>query len=116
MKMKRYTHVFSTPVMVLAVVGLLLTEAHARTWTSADGADTYEGELKAYNPATGLVRVTLDNGKQMVFSKSVLSKADIDYLNERGRVDLPVVNKPKPPARPAPQIAPPTTPQALEQD
>jgi hypothetical protein len=105
MKMKRYTHFFSTHVMALAVASLLFTEAQARTWTSADGADTYEGELKAYNPATGLVRVTLADGKEMVFSKSVLSPADIAYLNERGKVELPVVAKPKPVAPPAPKMA-----------
>jgi hypothetical protein len=105
MKMKRYTQLISTHVMALAIASLLLTEAQARTWTSADGADTYEGELKAYNPATGLVRVTLANGKEMVFSKSVLSPADIAYLNERGKVELPVVAKPKPVAPPAPKMA-----------
>lgn len=36
-----------------ALALLLLTGAQARTWTSADGGKTFEGELRSYNAAVG---------------------------------------------------------------
>jgi hypothetical protein len=75
------THLLASGRLTLAVLtSLLLTGAHARTWTSADGAKTFEGEFLSYDPATGAVGVTLTGGKVMKFSQDKLSAADIDYL------------------------------------
>jgi hypothetical protein len=63
---------------------LLAAGAHARTWTSADGAKTFEGELRSYDEATGKVSVTLANGKQMNFQRDKLSADDIAFLKENG--------------------------------
>ncbi|MEY3395391.1 MAG: y domain 1 [Verrucomicrobiota bacterium] len=65
---------------LLAVTSLFLTEVHARTWTSADGTKTFEGEFLSYDPATGAVGVTLTGGKVMKFSQDKLSAEDIAYL------------------------------------
>ncbi len=70
--------------MMAALAGLLIAGAQARTWTSADGARTFEGELKSYDAEKGLVTVTLANGKSMNFTQDKLSEADIDFLREHG--------------------------------
>jgi hypothetical protein len=63
---------------------LLLAGAQARTWTSADGTKTFDGELHSYDPATGKVAVTLSNGRQMAFQQDKLSADDIAFLKENG--------------------------------
>jgi hypothetical protein len=68
-----------------ALVGLLLSGAQARTWTSSDGTKTFQGELHSYDPATGKVAVTLPNGRQMAFQQDKLSDADIAYVKENGK-------------------------------
>ena len=69
---------FRRAVTLLALTGLIGI-ASARTWTSADGSKTFEGELESYDPATGAVTV-FSNGKKMVFKQDVLSEEDIEYL------------------------------------
>ena len=68
------------------LAGLLLAAGHARTWTSSDGAKTFEGELVSYDPATGAVGVKLANGKTLNFKQEKLSAADIEFLKEQGKV------------------------------
>lgn len=68
---------------------LLAQSATARTWTSADGSKTFEGELKSYNPATGHVTVTMASGKSLTFEQAKLSKADIAFLAGKGKVTAP---------------------------
>jgi hypothetical protein len=68
---------------------LLICGARARTWTSSDGAKTFEGELKSYDPATGSVGVTLANGKTLSFNQTKLSETDIAFLKEKGAVAAP---------------------------
>ncbi len=67
-------------------VFLLAASLQARTWTSADGAKTFEGELKSYDPATGAVGVAQANGKMLKFAQDKLSTADIAFLKEQGAV------------------------------
>lgn len=95
--MKTLPHLFNTPLRpwnrrfasALMLALLFLTEARARTWTSADGAKTFEGELKSYDPASGMVGVTLANGKAMNFNQEKLAAADVDFLKEQGAVSPP---------------------------
>ena len=54
MNAKRPKLLASSHLILAAITSLLLTGAHARTWTSADGARTFDGELKTYDPATGI--------------------------------------------------------------
>lgn len=61
---------------------LLLAGAQARTWTSADGTKTFEGELRSYDAAAGKVTVTLPNGKPLVFTQDKLSADDITFVKE----------------------------------
>jgi hypothetical protein len=68
---------------------LLVCGLHARTWTSSDGSKTFEGELKSYDPASGMVGVTLANGKSLNFNHSKLSEADIAFLKEQGKIEAP---------------------------
>lgn len=70
----------------VAFAMLFLSAAQARTWTSADGSKTFEGELKSYDPATGTVGVTLANGSLIKFANSKLSAADNAFLKEQGAV------------------------------
>lgn len=72
-----------------ALAWILVSGAPARTWTSADGSKTFEGELKSYDPATGMVGVTLANGKTMSFNQSKLAEADVAFLKEQGKIDPP---------------------------
>jgi Carbohydrate esterase, sialic acid-specific acetylesterase len=65
-----------------ALAMLLLTSAQARTWTSADGAKTFEGELSSYDSADGKVTVKLTNGKSLVFMQDKLSADDISFVKE----------------------------------
>jgi Carbohydrate esterase, sialic acid-specific acetylesterase len=71
---------------VAALAMLFICGAQARTWTSADGTKTFEGDLKSYDPATGMVGVTLANGKAMNFNQSKLAAGDIAFLKEQGAV------------------------------
>jgi len=88
MKLPRFKNILCKCIL-LAVTNLLLAGAHAKTWTSADGTKTFEGELKEYDPATGMVTVMLATGKEMKFSKKVLTETDIAYLDEKGKVEAP---------------------------
>ncbi len=74
---------YQTIRLVLAM--LLVSGAQARTWTSTDGPKTFEAELKAYDPATGEVTVTLPDGAAMKFQQDKLSAADITFLKEQGK-------------------------------
>lgn len=74
----------------------------ARTWTSPDGAKTFEGELKSYDPESGLVSVKLANGKILKFAQDKVSAADNAFLKEQGKVDA---NAPAPSASVVADIA-----------
>lgn len=60
---------------------LAVASVQARTWTSADGAKTFSGELKSYNAETGMVTVTV-NGRPLEFPQDKLSAADVAFLKE----------------------------------
>ncbi len=85
MKKNHLIHLRSSSLIVAAVASMLLAGAHARTWTSADGAKTFEGELQSYDAQKGMVTVTLANGKRLSFSQDRLSEADITFAKENGR-------------------------------
>jgi hypothetical protein len=68
---------------------LLASTLAARTWTSADGSATFEGELKAYNPDTGALTVTRADGRDLTFNQDKLSADDIAFLKENGAVAPP---------------------------
>jgi len=93
MKIQSLKHLLSNGLLLTAMTSLLLTGAHARTWASADGAKTFEGELLSYDPASGAVGVTLAGGKVMKFSQDKLSEADIAVLKEQGKVEAPIAGK-----------------------
>ena len=67
----------------LCIAVVLMMSADARTWTSADGKKTFEGEMTAYDADAG--RVTVDmKGREMTFSINILSDDDIAYIKEEG--------------------------------
>jgi hypothetical protein len=83
MKTRRFRHLPACILVSLALLG----SSHARTWTSADGKSSFEGELVAYDPGTG--KVTVDRGgRTMTFNQGLLSEADIEFLKTEG-VKLP---------------------------
>jgi len=67
-----------------AVLIVLSSSLQSRTWTSADGAKTFEGELQSYDAASGKVSVTLPNRKRMTFTQDKLSEDDIAWLKKNG--------------------------------
>jgi len=73
-------------LLIAAITCLLLTGAHARTWNSADGTRTFEGELQSYDPASGAVAVSLGGNKTMKFHRDKVCEADIAFLKEQGKV------------------------------
>jgi len=74
-------------LLQLAAAFLLVLGVQARTWTSADGSKTFEGELQSYDAASGKISVTFPNGKRMAFLQEKLSVEDIAWLKKN-------VNKP----------------------
>jgi hypothetical protein len=69
-------------LLQLAAAFLLVLGVQARSWTSADGSKTFEGELQSYDAASGKISVTLPNGKRMAFSQEKLSAEDIAWLKK----------------------------------
>jgi hypothetical protein len=96
MNIKSHEHPLPCRWLLPIITGLLITSAHARTWTSADGNKTFEGELRSYDPVIGLVTVDLANGTTLNFKQDKLSAEDIAYLKEHGAnaspTSTPVVN------------------------
>ena len=80
MKSKYLTFLKPNRLLLVAAASLLIAGAQARTWTSADGSKTFEGELKSYDAATGKLTVVLRNGRSMTFSQDKLSADDIKFL------------------------------------
>lgn len=70
-------------ITALSIAGLLVGSAVARTWTSADGANTIEADFKSFNSATGKVSVSQANGSLKIFSLSFLSAADQAWVKEQ---------------------------------
>ena len=66
-----------------------LAWAPARTWTSADGEKTFEGDLKEFDNITGKVTVLVD-GRNLVFDQGKLSEEDRTFLSEwKAEADQP---------------------------
>jgi hypothetical protein len=74
---------------ISAIFVLLASSLSARTWTSSDGARTFEGEVKAYNPDTGALTVTRSDGGDLTFNQDKLSEDDIAFLKKMGAVAAP---------------------------
>ncbi|MEM9079095.1 MAG: hypothetical protein AAGC74_00195 [Verrucomicrobiota bacterium] len=66
---------------ILAILLSLSLFSSARTWTSADGEKTFEGELQEYDPEAKTVTV-LTNGRSLSFDESKLSEEDITFVQE----------------------------------
>ena len=54
-----------------------------RTWTSATGSNTFEGDFKSFDAISGKVTVTKTNGRSMTFSLDILSEADQTWVKEQ---------------------------------
>lgn len=65
----------------------------ARTWTSADGSKTFDGDLLSYDEASGSVVVRRADGRELTFKKDILSPEDIEFLTTEGsKVERPVAS------------------------
>lgn len=69
---------------ILAALAILPASAEVRTWTSADGARTFDGELLSYDPENGKVGVRRADGLETHIEEAILSVADIEYLKSVG--------------------------------
>lgn len=79
----------------LAITTFATTDASARTWKSADGKNTIEGELIEYDAGTG--QVTLDrDGKKVTFKREFLSPEDIAFLKDKSTAGPPPGSEWKP--------------------
>lgn len=71
--------VISVTLLCLAAATVSANAEDPRTWTSADGSQTFKGILINYNEDTKLV--TVDRGDQkLTFPETMLSQNDIAYL------------------------------------
>jgi hypothetical protein len=83
--MPGWKRISSLKKLRLITVGLCLVFAHdaaARTWTSANGSKTFEGELTNYDATSGQVTVSMAGGKSITFAQAMLSEEDIAFLKE----------------------------------
>jgi hypothetical protein len=83
--MPGWKRISSLKQLRLITVGLCLVFAHdaaARTWTSANGSKTFEGELTNYDATSGQVTVSMAGGKSITFAQAILSEEDITFLKE----------------------------------
>lgn len=80
---------FSSAGMGLMFFVCAQMAVQARTWTSSNGSSKFEGELVAYDAATGKVTVNRD-GKQVTFKQELLSAADVEYIKTEGANLKPV--------------------------
>ena len=76
--------------LAVAVLCLLPLDLSARTWTSADGSKTFEGDLAGYDEASGMVTVKMANGPVAKFGQDALSVDDIAFLKASVRKSAPV--------------------------
>lgn len=77
-----------TLIPLVLGLGALISFAEARTWTSADGSKTFEGELQSYDAERGLVVVQRSNGSRITFTQDKLSEEDIAWLKKNGNRKL----------------------------
>ena len=88
----------NTIFQVITILSLTALSVSARTWTSADGKSSFEGELLEYKAKTG--EVTVDRGgKKITFKEQMLSAGDIAFL-KTGKVTLATSPKPAEPSTP----------------
>jgi hypothetical protein len=83
--MPGWKRISSLKQLRLITVGLCLVFTHdaaARTWTSANGSKTFEGELTNYDATSGQVTVSMAGGKSITFAQAMLSEEDIAFLKE----------------------------------
>jgi hypothetical protein len=83
--MQAWKRISSLKQLRLITVGLCLVFTHdaaARTWTSANGSKTFEGELTNYDATSGQVTVSMAGGKSITFAQAMLSEEDIAFLKE----------------------------------
>ena len=57
----------------------MFATASARTWTSADGGKTFEGDLSSYDTKTKIVEV-MKGGVKLSFTVDKLSELDQEWL------------------------------------
>jgi hypothetical protein len=81
--MNRKTLRHSLHVVLLSILWLGAS-ALGRTWTSANGENTFEGELLSYQSASGTVKVRRADGRTLTFKQQHLSPEDIEFLKSHG--------------------------------
>ena len=67
--------------MAIALSGAIASTVSARTWTSADGSKSFEGEIRSYDASTKTVSVLI-SGRVLAFQEEKLSDADATFLKE----------------------------------
>lgn len=70
-------------ILTAALCAIGLISAQARTWTSADGSKTFEGDFRSYNESTGIVQV-ITNGRLLNVPQDKLSSEDIEWIKSEG--------------------------------
>lgn len=72
---------------ILLAVGLCVSLGagvlSARTWTSAEGAKTFEGEFKSFDTESAKVTVIVKNGRTMTFGLDKLSEEDRNWIKKQ---------------------------------
>ena len=78
---------------------MLVIPGTSRTWKSADGSRTFEGELVSYDEKTGMVKVAI-SGVPGSFDQSILSEEDIEFLKKHATAPKSVAKPQAVEARP----------------
>ena len=73
---------FNTLLTIGLCVGLGSGLLSGRTWTSADGGKTFEGEFQSFDADTNKVTVT-KNGRPMTFSIDIISENDQAWVKQQ---------------------------------
>ena len=69
------------PTLLALLCAVSLSAATARTWTSANGDKTFEGEFVSL--AKGLLTVRKTNGRETTFKVTLLSEEDQKFAAEQ---------------------------------
>ncbi len=65
--------------LALTVFSHVLADEPVRTWTTADGASSFEGAFRSFNYDTQLMQIVAD-GEVLDFPVNLLSEADLNYI------------------------------------
>lgn len=71
-----------TRLLTAIAIAAMMSPSLARTWTSADGAKTFDGE---YVSSTDTSVTVIKNGRKVTFKLDLISEEDQKWIKEEGQ-------------------------------